>query len=163
MARLAGPEELDQRIAALTRFRELLRAQRDRFREYLAVLDKQQDVIARGDTEALLSYVDLEEQLLKDIFNIQKVAGPLEDLCRGLSAADRGAPAGEEAGIRGLKATVERLREEAAANTARNRGLLARRMTEIRSEIKGLRGNPYAARRSVYADGGAPRMIDVEG
>jgi hypothetical protein len=36
-------------------------------------------------------------------------------------------------------------------------------MTAIRSELKSLRGNPYAARRSIYADTGAPFMIDVKG
>jgi hypothetical protein len=36
-------------------------------------------------------------------------------------------------------------------------------MAEIRSEIKGLRGNPYAERRSIYADSGGASMVDVEG
>jgi hypothetical protein len=153
-------EELGQRVGALKRFRELLLAQRDRFREYLAVLDKEQGVIARGDAEALLSYLDLEEQILADISNIQKVAGPLERLCNELAG-----PGTEqaEAELSGLKEAVERLKNEAAANAARNRGLLSGRMAEIRAEIKSLRGNPHAARRSVYADAGAPSMIDVQG
>jgi hypothetical protein len=166
MARLASSEELGQRIATLKRFREMLQAQRDRFREYLAVLDKEQDVIARGDTEALLSYVDLEEHIVKDIFNIQKVIDPLERLYHDLAVFDGGAKGSQaEEGIElgGLKAAVERLKEEAAANAARNRDLLAGRMAEIRSEIRSLRGNPYAARQSIYADGGAPLMIDLEG
>jgi DNA repair exonuclease SbcCD ATPase subunit len=155
MARLESAEELDRRIATLKRFREMLQAQRDRFREYLAVLDKQQDVIARGDTEALLSYVELEEHIVKDIFNIQKVIKPLERLYSDLAE--------EDAGLEGLKAAVERLGNEAAANAARNRSLLSRRMTEIRAEIRSLRGNPYAARQSIYAGSGAPLMIDLEG
>jgi DNA repair exonuclease SbcCD ATPase subunit len=163
MAQPASAEELDRRIATLKRFREMLQAQRDRFREYLAVLDKEQDVIARGDTEALLSYVDLEEHIVRDIFNIQKVIEPLERLCSDLAVFGGGAGVydGEETG--GLKAAVERLKKEAAANAARNRDLLARRMAEIRSEIRSLRGNPYAARQSIYAGSGAPLMIDLEG
>jgi hypothetical protein len=163
MARLAVAEEHDQRIAALKRFREMLQAQRDRFREYLALLDKQQDVIVKGDTEALLSYVDLEEHILKDIFNIQKVIDPLERLYRDLAASGGAADTAGPAEAEGLKAAVERLRNEAAANAERNRNLLSGRMAEIRSEIKDLRGNPYAARRSIYADSGAALMIDVEG
>jgi uncharacterized protein YicC (UPF0701 family) len=158
-------EKLNQRIATLKRFREMLQAQRDRFREYLTVLDKEQDIIAKGNTEALLAYVDLEEHIVKDIFNIQKAIDPLERLYRDLAASDvtTDADAGEEAELGGLKAAVERLRKEAAANGARNRGLLSRRMAEIRSEIKSFRGNPYAARRSIYADSGAASMIDVRG
>jgi DNA repair exonuclease SbcCD ATPase subunit len=166
MAQIVGSEELSQRIAALKRFREMLQAQRDRFREYLAVLDKEQDVIARGDTEALLSYVELEEHIVKDIFNIQKVIDPLERLCRDLAAPGggaKGAQAEEGTELGGLKAAVEQLKDEAAANAARNRELLSRRMAEIRAEIKDLRGNPYAARQSVYADSGRPLMIDLEG
>ena len=166
MARDISAEEYGQRIAVLKRFREMLLAQRDRFREYLNILDKQQDVIAAGHTQALLSYVDLEEHIVKDIFNLQRVIDPLENLCRDLGvsgAADTDIRNGEEAELGGLKAAVERLKNEAAANAARNRDLLSGRMTEIRSEIKSLRGNPYAARRSIYADGGAPSMVDVKG
>jgi hypothetical protein len=166
MDRPLSPEELNQRIGALKRFREMLLAQRDRFREYLAVLDKERDVIVRGDAEALLAYVELEEHIVKDIFNIQNVIVPLESLCRDFAAsggAAEGAQAEAEAGIGSLKEAVERLKQEAAANAARNRGLLSGRMAEIRAEIKSLRGNPYAARRSVYADAGAPLMVDLEG
>ncbi|MDR2080062.1 MAG: flagellar export chaperone FlgN [Treponema sp.] len=163
MADALSAEELSQRIAVIKRFREMLQAQRDRFREYLDVLDKQQDVIERGDTEALLSHVELEEHIIKDIFNIQKVIDPLENLYQGLPAPGGNASAGGETEVTGLKAAVERLKEEAVIRSERNRDLLSKRMTEIRSEIKGLRGNPYAARRSIYAGSGSPSIIDVKG
>jgi hypothetical protein len=152
-------EEHTQRVAVVKRFRELLKSQRDRFREYLNVLDKQQDVIERGDTEALLAHVELEEHIVRDIFNIQKVILPLEDLYHTLTGAEHAAD-GETVS---LKASLEGLKREATARSARNRDLLSVRMTEIRSEIKGLRGNPYAARRSIYADTGAPSLIDLKG
>jgi hypothetical protein len=141
----------------------MLQAQRDRFGEYLVILDKQRDVIASGDTEALLSYVEMEEHIVKDIFNIQKVIDPLERSCRDLAPSGGDAHAGEEAELRSLKAEVDRLKKETAANTERNRDLLSRRMAEIRSEIKSLRGNPHAARRSIYAESNAPLMIDIKG
>jgi hypothetical protein len=167
MAQALVPGELSQRALALKRFREMLRTQRDRFRERLHVLDKQQEAINRGDAEALLSQLDLEEQILRDISNIQKVIDPLESLCRDLALSggqDETSDTAEgEAEVAGLKTAVERLRQEAAANAARNRDLLAGRMAEIRSEIKSFRGNPYAARRSIYADSGGASIIDVEG
>ena len=170
MADPLSAEEISRRVAVLKRFREMLQAQRDRFREYLNVLDKQQDVIERGDTEALLSHVELEEHIVTDIFNLQKVIDPLENMYRDLTA-NRGKPdlavdsefAQGEAEASGLKAAVERLKREAAANAARNRDLLSKRMTAIRTEIKSLRGNPYAARQSIYANSGAPSLIDVKG
>ena len=150
-------EELSQRVAVVKRFRELLQSQRDRFQEYLTVLDKQQDVIERGDTEALLAHVELEEHIVRDIFNLQKVIDPLEDMYHTLAGRE---PDGETVN---LKAALEGLKREAAARSERNRGLLSVRMTEIRSEIKSLRGNPYAARRSIYADTLSPSLIDLKG
>jgi hypothetical protein len=142
----------------------MLRTQRERFQEYLTVLDRQQDVIVKGDTETLISYVDLEEQIVKDIFTIQKVIDPLERSYRDLALSDGDNPeTAEEAELRSLKVEVEGLKKEAAANAERNRNLLSRRMMEVRSEIKSLRGNPHAARLSVYADSGAPLMIDIKG
>jgi hypothetical protein len=167
VAQLVSAGELSQRTAALKRFRELLQTQRDRFRQYLAALDREQDVIARGDAEALLAYVEIEEHIVTDISNIQKVIDPLERLYSELAASDNTAgpdvQAWEKAELGGLKTAVEQLRKEAAANAARNRSLLSGRMAEIRSEIKSLRGNPYAARRSVYGGGAEPLMIDIEG
>jgi hypothetical protein len=157
MAGALSAEELSQRIAVIKRFREMLQAQGDRFREYLNILNKQQDVIERGNTEALLSYVELEEHIVKDIFDIQKVIDPLEKMYRDLS------PTCGEAEITGLQASVEMLKQETAIRSARNRDLLSKRMTEIRSEIKSLRGNPYATRRSIYAGSGPPSIIDVKG
>jgi hypothetical protein len=165
MAQALAAGELSQRALALKRFREMLQAQRDRFREYLQVLDRQQEAISRGDTEALLSRLDLEEQLVRDISNIQKVIEPLESLCRdlALSGGPEETGAQGEAEVEGLKAAVERLGREAAASAARNRELLAGRMAETGAEIKSLRGNPYAARRSIYADSGGASIIDLRG
>jgi hypothetical protein len=187
---MALAERDGQRLLALKRLGELLRTQQDRFRDYLAIMDKEQDVIARGDAEVLLSYITMEEHIVADIFNIQKVIDPLALLCGDLAGDgdDRGAGkklttdltdhtdrdrtdkdyadtdrAETEAEVAGLRAVVEGLKKEATANAARNRDLLARRMAEIQAEITGLRGNPHAARLSIYADNGAPSMIDIQG
>jgi hypothetical protein len=189
---MALAERDGQRLMALKRLGELLRTQQDRLRDYLAIMDKEQDAIARGDAEVLLSYIEMEEHIVADIFNIQKVIDPLALLCGDLAAPgdgdDRGAGkklttdltdhtdrdrtdkdhadtdrAETEAEVAGLRAAVEGLKNEATANAARNRDLLGRRMAEIQAEITGLRGNPYAARLSIYAENGAASMIDIQG
>ena len=60
--------ELAQRVAVLKRFKTLLTQQRDRFRSYLDLLDKQQNVIESGSAEDLLTYVELEEKIVADFF-----------------------------------------------------------------------------------------------
>jgi hypothetical protein len=152
-----APEEVVRRVAVLKRFRELLTQQRNRFQAYLEVLDKQKDVIEKGNAEALISHVELEEKIVADIFSIQKVIDPLEDMYHAAY------PEREAADVPGLKAALDELKAEAVVRSERNKDLLSRRMAEIRSEIKALRGNPYAARPSVFAAGGSASLIDLKG
>ncbi|MDR1353623.1 MAG: flagellar protein FlgN [Treponema sp.] len=164
-------DEVSRRISILRRFRELLKTQRDRFRQYLEVLDKQKDVIEEGNAEDLAAHVELEEKIIADIFSIQKVIDPLEDMYRdayplprkGRKGRDREA-AEESAGIPGLKDALEGLRSEAASRAERNRELLSRRMDAIRSEIKTIRKSPYSKKnRSLYGEVPSPSLIDIEG
>ena len=165
-----SPEELAQRVAVLRRFKTLLTQQRDRFRSYLDMLDKQQQIIENGNTDALLACVDLEEKIVADIFSIQKVIDPLEDMYHtvvsGFSpgqAASTALQADDE--VPGLKAALEDLKSEAVIRSSRNKEMLSRRMVELRQEIKSLRDNPYAAksRGSVYASGGTASLVDIQG
>ena len=163
-----SPGELGQRVAVLRRFKELLKAQRDRFQSYLNALDKQKDVIERGTADDLLRHVELEEKIVEDIFSIQKVIDPLEKMYqsarteapekRAVNPADKSA--GEEEVI-GLKDALEGLKAEAVVRSSRNRELLAKRMAELRSEIKSLRSNAYARRK--FNDNPTPSLIDLKG
>jgi len=159
--------ELSQRVAILHRFKALLTQQRDRFRSYLEILDKQQNTIESGTADDLLAYVEMEEKVVADIFSIQKVIDPLEDLYHSVvSGAGRKTTTLEDDGeVPSLKAALEDLKNEAVARSAKNRELLSKRMMELRSEIKSLRNNPFAAntRRPVFNDGNAASLIDIQG
>ncbi|MDR1240205.1 MAG: flagellar biosynthesis protein FlgN [Treponema sp.] len=164
-----SPEELAQRVAILKRFRTLLTQQRDRFRSYLEVLDKQKDIIEKGDPDELLAHVELEEKIVADIFSIQRVIDPLEDMYR--AALSGFEPAGnvfrsgnrEPDEVQSLKTALESMKNEAVIRSTRNKEMLSKRMAELRSEIKSLRNNPYTARRSGFSDGGTASLIDVSG
>jgi hypothetical protein len=160
-------QEVSGRIAILRRFRELLKAQRDRFRQYLEVLDKQQDVIENGNADALAAHIELEERIVADIFSIQKVIDPLETMySAAYPAKSRKARKAEEAAgdISGLKTALEGLKSEAVVMVERNKQLLSRRITTVREEIKTIRKNPYVRQgRSIYSESPAPALIDIEG
>ncbi|GHV91695.1 hypothetical protein AGMMS50268_21980 [Spirochaetia bacterium] len=165
-----SPEELEQRVAILKRFRTLLVEQRDRFRSYLEVLDKQKDVIENGSADELLAHVELEEKIVADIFSIQKVIDPLEEMYRAVNSGKPGLAAGAPQGVRDdvpdLKSALEGLKSEVVIRSNRNKELLSRRMVEIRSEIKTLRNNPYAAsarRSSFSSEVGTASLIDIKG
>jgi hypothetical protein len=151
-------EEVQSRVTILRRFRSLLEDQRNRFRVYLAELDKQQDVIQSGTAEELIAHVELEEKIVADIFAIQKVINPLDELYRTISVKETGAE------VQGLKSTLEGLKKEAVVRSSRNKDLLSRRMAEIREEMKALRANPYLSGGSFNRRAAAaPTLVDITG
>jgi len=161
--------ELTQRVAILKRFKTLLTQQRDRFRSYLVLLDKQQNVIESGSTEDLLSYVEIEEKIVADIFSIQKVIDPLEEMYytvvspanQQIRAVHRITDDGNDE-VPSLKASLEKLQSEAVIRSTKNKELLSKRMLELRSEIKALRNNPYAG-RNAYRSAVSPSIVDIQG
>jgi len=162
-----SPAELKKRVDVLKRFKELLKAQRDRFHTYLDTLDRQKDVIEQGSAEDLLKHVELEEKIVADIFSMQKVIDPLELMYRPIEAETKttgkssAQSALESEEVFGLKQALDGLREEAIVRAERNRELLTKRMTELRTEIKTMRDNPYASR--VSSNTVVPMQIDLKG
>jgi hypothetical protein len=158
--------ELAQRVAVLKRFKTLLAQQRDRFRNYLDLLDKQQHVIESGSAEELLTYVEIEEKIVADIFSIQKVIDPLEEMyysvTSGQSLTSAPTKTDNPDEVPGLKASLEKLQSEAIMRSTKNKELLSKRMIELRSEIKALRNNPFTAKRSTFNDNTAS-LIDLKG
>ena len=168
--------ELGQRVAIIRRFKELLKAQRDRFSAYLNALDKQKDVIESGTADDLLRHVELEEKIVEDIFSIQKVIDPLDKMYQSIRIKSpiKGSTGGlgssgiksdksksGEAEVSSLKEALEGLKAEAAIRSERNRELLAKRMAELRSEIKSLRSKGYTLRK--FDGGPEPTLVDLKG
>jgi hypothetical protein len=152
----------DQRAAVLRRFRELLVQQRAKFERYLVVLDHEKSDIESGDVDRLMAHVELEEQVVSEIYTFQKVIDPLEAMYRAF--LPQGAPAGpsDHHELPELRQSLEELRGEVLRRNEENRALLRQRMETLRTEIAGLR-MPLRSRRSVYAGGGEASIIDVQG
>jgi len=161
--------ELAQRVAILKRFKTLLTQQRDRFRSYLDLLEKQQSVIESGSAEDLLTYVEIEEKIVADIFSIQKVIDPLEEMyytvVAGYSPEKTASKTDNPDEVPSLKVSLERLKSEAVIRSTKNKELLSKRMLELRSEIKTLRNNPYASagRRTNFTDPSTASLVDIHG
>ena len=159
--------ELSQRVAVIRRFKELLKAQRDRFQTYLDTLDRQKDVIERGTADDLIRHVELEEKIVEDIFSIQKVIDPLEEMYHSVApetytqigAANTGVKQDEE--VSSLKKALTGLKTEAVVRSKTNRELLAKRMADLRSEIKSLKSNAYSRRNVDISP--KPTQIDISG
>ena len=149
-------QELEERVALLKKFRSLLQQQRDKFREYLNVLEKQENSITSENADALLAHTELEQQVVSNIMNLQKVIVPMSDLYKA-----RGGDQKEES-IASLQNDLSNLQNQVLAQNKKNRDLLRSHIDSIRTQIASFR-NPYKSRRSIYAEkSGNASMIAVE-
>ena len=149
-------QELEERVALLKKFRSLLQQQRDKFREYLTVLEKQENSITTENADALLAHTELEQQVVSNIMNLQKVIVPMSDLYK-----ERGGDQ-KEASITSLQNDLSDLQDKVLAQNKKNRDLLRSHIASIRTQISAFR-NPYKNRRSVYAEkSGTGSVVMVE-
>ena len=144
-------EELNERVAILRRFRSLLEEQRGKFREYLTVLEKQQDSITSENPENLLAHTELEQQVVKNIASLQKVIVPMAKMYHAANGASAASSAAEEAEITKLQNDLTDLQDRVLKQNAINRDLLRVHIEQLKSQIAGFK-NPYKNNRSVYAN-----------
>lgn len=140
-------QELDERVAILRKFRSLLEQQRNKFQEYLNVLEKQQDSIASENTESLIAHTELEQQVVKNIANLQKVIVPMQKMYK---AAVPMAHTAEENSIAQIQNELNTLQTKVLKQNQINRDLLRNHIETIRAQIQNFK-NPYKNVRSVYA------------
>lgn len=138
-------EELNERIALLKKFRALLLQQRKKFQEYLTVLEKQETSIESENSEKLLAHTELEQQVVSNIMNLQKVIVPMSELYK-----ERGAHLEEESVV-AIQKDLDDLQQKVLEQNTKNRELLKAHIVQIRSQISSLK-NPYKNNRSIYAE-----------
>ena len=147
-------EELNERVALLRRFRTLLEQQRAKFQEYLTVLEKQQDSISSENPESLIAHTELEQQVVKNIANLQKVIVPMSKMYKSVAAAQGNTTADndekEAQSIQQLQNELSDLQNRVLKQNEINRDLLRIHIENIRTQIQNFR-NPYKNVRSVYA------------
>ena len=143
---------IEERSAILTRLRELLVSQRQKFYDYLHLLDKEREVIEIGDVEKIEILINIEKNIVGEIQTLQKVIVPLEDLTEQTYPLDNSS-------IPVLKTDLEHLRTQILARSNENQALLRDKMTKVRQEIKNLR-KPLSF-RSANNSPGKPSIIDI--
>ena len=140
-------EELDERVALLRKFRSVLEQQRNKFQEYLTVLEKQQDSITKENPESLIAHTELEQQVVKNIANLQKVIVPMQKMYK---AAVPMAHTAEDNSITQIQNELNTLQDKVLKQNQINRDLLRNHIETIRNQIQNFK-NPYKNVRSVYA------------
>ncbi|MBO4534020.1 MAG: flagellar export chaperone FlgN [Treponema sp.] len=140
-------QELDERVALLRKFRSLLEQQRNKFQEYLNVLEKQQDSITSQNTENLIAHTELEQQVVRNIASLQKVIVPMQKMYK---AAVPMAHTAEESSIAQIQKELNTLQDKVLKQNQINRDLLRVHIETIRNQIQNFK-NPYKNVRSVYS------------
>ena len=145
-------QELDERVALLRKFRSVLEQQRNKFQEYLNVLEKQQDSITKENPESLIAHTELEQQVVKNIANLQKVIVPMSKMYK---ASVPMAHTDEDSNIARIQSELNDLQTRVLKQNQINRDLLREHIESIRNQIQNFK-NPYKNARSVYA---APQRV----
>jgi hypothetical protein len=143
---------IDERVMLLKKLRETILRQRDKFRNYLNLLEKEEAAIIDDDIEKLEQHIQLEQSIIQEIYSIQRVINPLEDMYRVAFPE-------KEATIPELKISLEKLKGMVTGRNLKNRILLKERMENLRLQIKNLPRVFTAA--SPYANIGVPSMVDI--
>ncbi len=147
-------QELDERIAVLRRFRALLEQQRQKFRDYLLILEKQHEKIEADDTDSLEAHTELENQIVANISSLQKVIVPMRTLY------EKGSPS--DAIVR-VQMDLDALQKKVLIQNEKNRQLLQARMKDVRTQMSAFAAkNPYRGRRSIYAERSVGNTISIE-
>ena len=158
MSKELSKEELDERIAILKRFRKLLEQQKNKFQEYLMVLESQEGKITEENADSIMAHTELENQIVKNLASLQKIIVPMQGM---YNAIVPGVPVADNAKVEQLQLDLANLQKQVLAQNERNRQLLRANLTELREQIVSIK-NPYRARQSVYAEPEAGNLIQVE-
>lgn len=148
MAELTN-EEVEERIAVLKRLRFLLEEQRNKFKEYLTVLEKQQTSIDTEDSEALIKHSELEQQIVKNISNLQKVIVPMNKMYKTIAKTSNNLD-NPDAEISKIQNELADLQQKVLTQNKINRDLLRVHLENIKRQIANF-NNPYKNSKSVYA------------
>lgn len=148
-----GEAEISERVAILKKLRAVLLAQRDKFYDYLNVLEHQENDIREADEEKLTAHMELEQSIVREIFSFQKIIDPLHDIYRIAYPQSDG-------DIQALESSLETLKTKVLDRNKRNQDLLRGRMTEIRKKIVDVRTNKRP--NAVYSTQSEPTLIDIK-
>ena len=148
-------EELQTRIAVLKRFKSLLQEQREKFCQYLFVLERQEQEIEKSNVEAIVQHNEIENNIIENIVSVQKVIEPIEKMYYIIN------PAASDGDVAKLKDDLGRLQVAVLKQNEKNQVMLQEKMGALNQEIAQFSfKTPY--KKSVYAkDEDVANYVDV--
>ena len=143
-------------MAILRKLKEHLLSQRNKFYDYLTLLEQEEIDLTEGDFVKLNIHTEMEKEVLDGIYAFQKVIDPLEDMYRSLTSSSDTLQA--ELGLPDLRNTIVSLKDQVQQRNRHNRQLLSECMEELKTEILAIRRPFQKTSQFVPA---APTLIDI--
>lgn len=147
--------ELERRISVVKRLKSLLEEQREKFSQYLFVLEKQEKEIEKSNIEAIVQHNEIENGIIENILNVQKVIEPIEKMYYIVN------PEAQDIDVTQLKDDLGRLQVAVLKQNEKNQLMLQDKMATVNQEIATFSfKTPYG--KSVYAkDDDVANYVDV--
>ena len=155
MKKTLSRQEIDQRVAVLKRFKALLQEQRKKFSDYLVVLETQERSIHEENIDALVHHTELEQSIIGDIFTIQKVIDPIEEMYR------LGMPDKDDTEVVRLKSDLNKLQSQVMDQNQKNRELLQSRMADLRQEMISITPNYSYTSKAFAKQEAVSSLVDI--
>ena len=155
MKQVLSRQEIDQRVAVLKRFKALLQEQRKKFSDYLVVLETQERSINEENIDALVHHTELEQSIIGDIFTIQKVIDPIEEMYR------LGMPDKDDTEVVRLKSDLNKLQSQVIDQNQKNRELLQSRMADLRQEMISIKPDSRYSKQALSKQEVSASLVDI--
>ena len=155
MKQVLSRQEIDQRVAVLKRFKALLQEQRKKFSDYLVVLETQERSIHEENIDALVHHTELEQSIIGDIFTIQKVIDPIEEMYR------LGMPDKDDTEVVRLKSDLNKLQSQVIDQNQKNRELLQSRMADLRQEMISIKPDYRYSKQALSKQEASASLVDI--
>ena len=155
MKKTLSRQEIDQRVAVLKRFKALLQEQRKKFSDYLVVLETQERSIHEENIDSLVHHTELEQSIIGDIFTIQKVIDPIEEMYR------LGMPDKDDTEVVRLKSDLNKLQSQVLDQNQKNRELLQSRMADLRQEMISINSNYSYTSKAFAKQEAVSSLVDI--
>ena len=155
--------EISERIAVLHRFKVLLMQQRNKFAEYLQVLEAQENSIASEDVDKIVEHSQLGQSLVSEISMIQKVIVPIENLYKDIRAKSpdflHSAFRDEVNETEHIQKDLQRLKATVLEQNQKNAERLKNHMSGLRQQIADLKLRRTAT--SPFSSDDTASLIDI--
>jgi len=113
------------------KIRENLILQKNKLEDYLKVLDKEDSDIIEKDPDKLLEHINLEKNIIEELFSFKKILEPLETMYND-------SPYKKEESITNLKSSLDKLTGQITSKSKDNSIALENVLNKMKVDLKNI-------------------------